>query len=473
VGFKRSGSRSAAAPAPALVARLFCANGANGTGSSDTELAKSPGGARDWLLRTPGSDLRELRSSGVDIAMASISGFLCVLLSVPGLAFELGEIELPKAECSVGGNHNLCRSGDNWFVFGDNDRGQLGLGDAKIRPQPVLHPVLSEMEIEVCVSGFNHNLCKTSDGEWFGFGCNEDGQLGLGDQENRFKLTPLPALAGCDLCVVGANHNLCKKSGSKEWIVFGWNNEGQLGVGDMTDRLTPIANSKMDGFEHCEAMRINMCKKGQLWYGFGSNEHGEICMNDAFNRYEPERIPQFNDGGNVAHVNIGLEHTMFQTDDGKWFSCGAFTSHQNGILVDFEKNNFASEKPNKADDLVQGCSYCALGFGSHVLCKCEFNEWVVFGWGIHGQLGMKGKNFFKNKPTINKALFKSETCYSGAFHSVCPQEDGTLLTFGRNHKGQLGTGNLGEDGDPEAPAGLVGKPLTVALVSADEGKEDL
>ena len=77
-------------------------------------------------------------------------------------------------------------------MCGAGDQGQLGIGDTESRVVPML--VRGELEgrkmLQVAAGGA-HTVCVTEDGSVFAFGANMNGQLGLGDTENRLVPTLL------------------------------------------------------------------------------------------------------------------------------------------------------------------------------------------------------------------------------------------------------------------------------------------
>ena len=107
------------------------------------------------------------------------------------LSFNLGKIDfestITRLECGeyyskcIDINHNL-------FVFGDNEYGQLGLGDTNNRNKPIKHPSLSNI-IDIS-SGGNNSFVKTSNNEIYAFGYNEYSQLGI-KTEDENQLTPI------------------------------------------------------------------------------------------------------------------------------------------------------------------------------------------------------------------------------------------------------------------------------------------
>ena len=85
-------------------------------------------------------------------------------------------------------------SGDNYvlaitekgevFSWGNNDYGQLGLGHNNHCNTPQLVEFFNEKQIKNIISGSNHVLAMTEEGEVFSWGCNHYGQLGLGHNNN-------------------------------------------------------------------------------------------------------------------------------------------------------------------------------------------------------------------------------------------------------------------------------------------------
>ena len=74
----------------------------------------------------------------------------------------------------------------------------------------------------------------------FACGDNSEGELGLGDEENRNTFTAVPALPDGKVVkqvVAGGHHTMIL---AEDGTVFacGWNNSGQLGLGDTTHRNT-------------------------------------------------------------------------------------------------------------------------------------------------------------------------------------------------------------------------------------------
>ena len=91
--------------------------------------------------------------------------------------------EIVRIEC--GYHHSMCIDNyDNLYVFGCNNYGQLGLGDTDNRNTPIKNPSLSNI-IDISRGGY-HTLVKTLNNEIYAFGHNK--QLGIENDINSPQL---------------------------------------------------------------------------------------------------------------------------------------------------------------------------------------------------------------------------------------------------------------------------------------------
>ena len=162
-----------------------------------------------------------------------------------------------------------CNGQYDVFAFGANYWGQLGLGDGIIRNKPTL--LMRDPTIRKIVCGMDHTfILKTKgedlnhkcsslglpcngQGELFAFGCNYNGQLGLGDRTNINKPTLLMHDQSIRKIVCGGNHTFILKTNG-ELYAFGCNIFGQLGLGDNKSREKPTL-----------LMRDPTIRKNRLW----------------------------------------------------------------------------------------------------------------------------------------------------------------------------------------------------------------
>ena len=84
----------------------------------------------------------------------------------------------------------------------------------------------------------NHTFILKNDGTLWGCGNNNDGELGLGNTTNRYTFTQITTNVDNIKSVYGGyDHTLILKNDGTLWA-SGWNNYGQLGLEDRTNRYT-------------------------------------------------------------------------------------------------------------------------------------------------------------------------------------------------------------------------------------------
>lgn len=140
-------------------------------------------------------------------------------------------------QLSAGESHciALSRSG-KVLAFGENKHGQLGLGDfvSSATPKPIasLH---SRPVVRVCC-GASHSLARTCSGLLWAWGCNEHGQLGLGDAKPRFRPEQVKAMrvSRCVDVAAGSRHTLAITERGLVFA-FGAGGSGQLGSGGIAE----------------------------------------------------------------------------------------------------------------------------------------------------------------------------------------------------------------------------------------------
>lgn len=136
------------------------------------------------------------------------------------------------------------------YTLGANKYGQRGLGEGEEKEEtsardPLPRRVLlGRDESAACVvevvSGWSHVLARTDDGRVFGWGRNTFGQLGLGqDAPESVKapvLLPLPEGVGPVREIAAGSEYSVVVGGKGGVYACGWNEHGNLGLGDRENR---------------------------------------------------------------------------------------------------------------------------------------------------------------------------------------------------------------------------------------------
>jgi alpha-tubulin suppressor-like RCC1 family protein len=123
-------------------------------------------------------------------------------------------------------------------AWGNNDNGQLGLGDTKNRIVPT--PIMGLIGVKQMATGQSHTMALMEDGTVKAWGDNLFGQLGLGNKTSGSTPITIAGLNGVQQLIAGQYHTLAlMEDGTvKAW---GDNSYGQLGIGSATGPSTLTA----------------------------------------------------------------------------------------------------------------------------------------------------------------------------------------------------------------------------------------
>jgi alpha-tubulin suppressor-like RCC1 family protein len=142
---------------------------------------------------------------------------------------------------SAGEDHSLgLRGGDLMYAWGENTYGQLGLNDTSDRDTPVKVGTSFSWDYWKAISaGDLHSLGIQTDKSLWAWGSNSTGQLGVGgDPAYRNKPVKVGVWNDWQTVSAGSSHSLGIRMDGSLWA-WGWNRDGQLGLGDDQDRNTP------------------------------------------------------------------------------------------------------------------------------------------------------------------------------------------------------------------------------------------
>lgn len=125
------------------------------------------------------------------------------------------------------------------WCWGNNEYGQLGVGDRKNRFHPTRVGTAHDWgEVATGLDG-NHTCAITAVKTLWCWGYNKGGELGLGDTRNRTSPSEVGRASDWSMIHLGDQHSTALR-GHTLWT-WGWNLEGQLGLGDHRTRLCPRA----------------------------------------------------------------------------------------------------------------------------------------------------------------------------------------------------------------------------------------
>ena len=123
--------------------------------------------------------------------------------------------------------------GGQVYAWGRNEDGQLGLGDTDDRMVPELVQEITGHNIVEIATGKGHSLFLTSEGKVLAAGSNDKGQCGQGKKTGNLETPKLISHEGADIVSVacGAEFSVLLDKDGKVWT-FGMPADGMLGHND-------------------------------------------------------------------------------------------------------------------------------------------------------------------------------------------------------------------------------------------------
>jgi len=280
----------------------------------------------------------------------------------------------------------------------------------------------------------NHSLVLINDGIVKGFGYNGEGELGLGNTTTPYTSPILiPNISNVKQISCGQSHSLLLLNDGTVKS-FGSNSNGELGLGITTQQNTPILISGLSNVKQViggQSYSLVLLNNGTV-YGFGRNSSGQLGLGNTISPYtSPTLIPSLT---NVKQISCGSSHSLALLNDGTVYGFGGNYYGQLGL----GNNTSIINTPT----LISGMSNVKqISCGTnHSLALLTDGTVKSFGRNIYGNLGLNNTNDY-NRPTLIPSLSDVSQITCGADHSLVLLNDGTVKGFGANQFGNLGLGN--------------------------------
>ena len=341
------------------------------------------------------------------------------------------------------------------MMFGRNSSGQLGVNDTTSRLTPV--QVLNITSATAVAAGFLHTVVLLADGTVRTFGYNISGQLGVNDSSSRLTPVQVWGISSSAVAVAtGFNHTVVLLTDGTV-RTFGFGNLGQLGVNDTTNRFTPVqvwgissSAVAIAGGEHRTAVLL---ADGTV-RTFGQNTQGQLGVNDTTTRLTPVQVLNITSATAVAG---GRYHTATILADGTVRTIGGNASGQLGV-------NDTTSRLTPVQ-VVSGYSATAQGtvaggFYSTAILMADGTV-RTFGKNNRGQLGL-GDTTSRLTPVQISGITSANAVGCGNYFSAILLNNGTVRSFGFNNWGQLGVNDTTQRYTPVQVWGISSSATAIA-----------
>ena len=269
-------------------------------------------------------------------------------------------VEYHYAPYATSVGYSLCQDG-RLYVWGNNDNGGLGIGNTESVDAESPIDISSLLEDSIgSVSIGSFSIALTDNGQVYTWGSNNDGQLGVGDSDNRLSpvnITDNFSLSSDDRIVAICTASRSVFALTERGRVFSWgaNLGGQLGNGDSSHKDQPLPieitdrfnlNSSSEKVVNLQAGNgslggtayvLALTNAGHV-FAWGINEYGQLGDSSGGTDYvydgrknSPVDITDYfglSDGEVIKRIMVGPKSSYATTNFSHIFGWGAWYWHE-------------------------------------------------------------------------------------------------------------------------------------------------
>ena len=358
---------------------------------------------------------------------------------------------LHAASVHTGWSHNfVIRDDATVWGWGANSYGQLGNGSTQPPSAPA--PIIGLSNIAMLAGGFAHTVAVHIDGSVLSWGDNEFAQLGSGTTSPRFTPGSVAGLSKITHVATGREHSLARASDGSIWM-WGRNDRGQLGDGTTTMHSLPI---KLDGISDVvqvaggENHSVALKKDGTVW-AWGDNLYGQVGDGTFVMRTVPTQVQKLS---SIVAISSRLTHTLALRNDGTVWAWGYNRFGQLGYA------GADSHVPVQVMPLA-GIRQIGVGGNSSFAAGSDGTVWA---WGSnhYGERGVGSDVPHSPTPVQVPGASGTRVLRAGLWHAMALKDDGSIVAWGNNSEGELGTGHIASAPAP-VPVASLGTVTATAL----------
>jgi alpha-tubulin suppressor-like RCC1 family protein len=331
------------------------------------------------------------------------------------------------------------REGNTLWCWGEGANGALGTGHSVDENQPtqISKPTAGWASV---TDGGGHGCATRKDGGLWCWGYNVQGELGIGTTVNvaRPHQVTSPASTGWASVTAGANQTCAIRSDTTLWC-WGYNGDGQLGLGNTTTEDLPqqVTSPASTGWTAVSAGSGYTCatrSDATLWC-WGYNGEGNLGIGSTTNQELPQQVTA-PPGAGWASITAGFNFTCATGSDTTLWCWG------NNFDGDLGIGNFVSQDLPAQVTAPASTGWTSVTAGGFHTCATRTHALWCWGRNDFGQLGI-GNTTGQDLP--KRVVVPSATGWSlialGYYHSCATHTGHTLWCWGNNDQGQLGIGS--------------------------------
>lgn len=195
-------------------------------------------------------------------------------------------------------------------------------------------------------------------------------------------------------------------------------------------------------------------------YAFGRNDFGQLGSGDTVDRKSPSLIDSLR-RQRVTSLACGQYHTVINTVEVGVQSCGKNDYGQLGLQSGDFQTDFVVVK-----GALEGAKAMRLSCGYyHTIVIVARGHVIGFGRNDYGQLGLGHITQRVFGPKVIEGVEDKDIhlASAGCYHTILVGSDSMMYVSGRNHHGQLGTGDTNERHSPYPVGTFLGKRVAKVM----------
>ena len=319
------------------------------------------------------------------------------------------------------------------WSWGCNGNGTLGTGDKVLQTSPIKIPIDTKFK-EIIASNYAYYAIDEQNCLW-SWGTGFYGELGLDTITQQLSPKKVDDLLKFKSVEVLPSSNSSVFALDMEGNIWSWgyNDIGQLGLGNLTNKTVPNKiiigvkfKSISTSFYSKSVAAID--ENDHLW-SWGKNDYGQLGLGNKINQKTPVCVDSIM---MVKEVGLGSTHTAVLDMDGYLYTTG------NGSVLGMGNTGTAELKLKKVSSTEKYKDILVDDTATYVININ--NDLYGFGQNSSNRFGNKSMSYYYVPTLIKSAVYQVFLTGYSKTSAFIIDLDGNLWAGGQNLSGQLGIG---------------------------------